>query len=87
MRRIIHMDEKEIEQEFRKIEYELKFNKPDSTPYPPDLVKRREFLLFAQVHLSNILDAKSKKDKWKERFETEIYDRIMGIYYNWDKDE
>ena len=54
------MNKKQIEQEFKKIDYEIRFNKPDFAPYPPDLVKRREYLLFAQVHLSNILDAKLK---------------------------
>ncbi len=81
------MNKKEIEQEFKKIDYELRFNKPDFTPYPPDLIKRREFLLFAQVHLSNILDAKFRKDKWDEKFETEMYNKVMEIYYNWGKDE
>lgn len=76
---------KEIEQEFKKINHELRVNKPESVPYPPDLIKRREFLLFAQVHLNNILDAKSKKDRWYERFETEMYSKAMEIYYNWDK--
>ncbi|OYD17555.1 hypothetical protein CH333_00420 [candidate division WOR-3 bacterium JGI_Cruoil_03_44_89] len=77
------MNKKQIEQEFKKIDYELRFNKPDFAPYPPELVKRREFLLFAQVHLSNILDAKLKKDKWDERFETEMYNKVIEIYYNW----
>ena len=56
-------------------------------PYPSDLVKRREFFLFAQVHLCNILYAKSKKDKWCENFETEMYNKVMGIYYNWGNKE
>jgi len=81
------MNKKQIEEEFKKIDYELRFNKPDFAPYPPGLVKRREFLLFAQVHLSNILDDKSKKDGWDERFETEMYNKVMEIYYNWDKNE
>ena len=81
------MTKKEIEWEFKKIDYELKVNKPDSVPCPPDLVRRNEFLLFAQVHLSNILNAKSKKDRWCERFETEMYNKVMEIYYNWDKNE
>ena len=79
------MEKKQIEREFQKIDYELRVNKPDSVPYLPDLIKRREFLLFAQVHLNNILDAKSKKDKWEERFETEMYNKVMKIYYNWEK--
>ncbi|PIP11952.1 MAG: hypothetical protein COT45_01725 [bacterium (Candidatus Stahlbacteria) CG08_land_8_20_14_0_20_40_26] len=78
------MNKKQIEQEFKKIDYEIRFNKPDFAPYPPDLVKRREYLLFAQVHLSNILDAKLKKDKWDESFETEMYNKVMKIYYNWN---
>ena len=76
------MTRKEIELKFKKIGYELRVNKPDSVPYLPNLVKRREFLLFAQVHLSNILNAKSKKHRWSERFGTEIYNKVMEIYYN-----
>ncbi len=79
------MNKKQIEQEFKKIDYEL-HNKPDiEAPYPPDVVKRREFLLFAQVHLNNILEAKLKKDKWDEKFETDMYRIEMEIYHNWDK--
>lgn len=79
------MQKEQIKREFKKIDYELRVNKPDSAPYPPDLVKRRGLLLFAQVHLSNILGAKLKKDKWDERFETEMYNKVMKIYYNWNK--
>lgn len=71
------MKKEHIENEFRQIDYELRVNKPDSAPYPPDLVKKRVFLLFAQVHLNNILDAKLKKDIWNERFETEMYNKVM----------
>lgn len=78
------MTRKEIEQEFKKINYELRANKPDSAPYPLGLVKRREYLLFAQVHLGNILGAKLKRDEWEERFETEMYSKVMEIYYNWN---
>lgn len=79
------MNKKQIEKEFEKIDYELRVNKPDSAPYPQDFVKQRELLLFGQVHLSNILDAKLKKDKWYERFETEMYNIVMENYHNWDK--
>lgn len=81
------MNKKQIDEEFKKIIYELRINKPDSTPYPPDIVKRREFLLFAQVHLNNILEAKSKKDKCDEKFETEMFNKVMEIYYNWNTNE
>ncbi|MDD2890877.1 MAG: hypothetical protein PHE49_09625 [bacterium] len=75
------MTKKQIKQEYKKITTELRFNKPKIAPYPPEIVKRREFLLFAQVHLGNILGAKSKKEKRKERFETEMYNKIMEFYY------
>ena len=81
------MNKKQIEREFKKIDYELRVNRPNIAPYPPDIVKRRENLLFAQVHLSNILGAKIKKYKWDEEFETEMYNEVMEIYYNWDKNE
>lgn len=81
------MEKKEIEKEFEKVNYEIRYNKPDVRPYSPSIVKRREFLLFAQVHLVNILDAKKRKDEWDERFETETYNKVMGIYYNWEKNE
>ena len=81
------MEKKEIEREFQKINYELRVNRPDSAPYLPDIVKRREFLLFAQVHLSNILDANLKEDRWSEMFETEMYNKVMEIYYKWGRDE
>lgn len=81
------MTKKEIECEFKKIGCELRVDRPDAVPYSPDLVKRREFLLFAQVHLSNILEAKFKKDEWDERFETQMYNKVIKIYYNWEKSE
>lgn len=82
------MNKKQIEQEWRKIKFEIFENKPKiDGPYPPDIVKRREFLLFAEVHLNNILDAKIKKDKWDEKFETEMYNKVMGIYYGWNQNE
>lgn len=81
------MTRKQIEKEFKKINYELRINVPDFCSYLPDDVKRREYLLFAQVHLSNILGSKIKKDKWDENFETEMYNEVMEIYYNWDKNE
>ncbi|MFC1562884.1 hypothetical protein ACFL4Z_02410 [candidate division KSB1 bacterium] len=81
------MNKIQINKEFKKIKEELILKKPRYSPYQYDLIKKREFLLFAQVHLNNILDAKLKKDKWDERFETEMYNKVMGIYYNWDKNK
>jgi len=80
------MNKKQIEREWEKLKFEVFNNKPKiDGPYPPDIVKRREFLLFAEVHLANILGAKLKKDKWDENFETEMYNKVMETYYSWDK--
>lgn len=80
------MNKKQIEQEWGKLRFKIIENKPKiDGPYPPDIVRRRELLLFTQVHLCNILDAKSKEDKWAEGFETEIYSKVLEIYYNGDK--
>jgi len=81
------MRREQIDKEFKRIDYELRVNRPKFTPYPPHVVKRRELLLFAQVHLSNVLEAKLKKDKWEESFEENMYKVIMSNYYNWDKNE
>jgi len=79
------MRRKQIDEEFKRIDYELRVNRPKSTPYPRDVVKRRELLLFAQVHLSNILEAKLKRNKWEEDFEENMYKIVMSNYYGWDK--
>ncbi len=78
------MRRQQIEKEFKKKDGELRNSKPSFTPYPFNIIKKREFLLFAQVHLNNIVDAKFKRDKWEEKFETEMYDKVMEIYYNWN---
>lgn len=75
------MNKKQVKQEFQKIDYELFVNRPETTPYSPEIVMRRELLLFAQVHLANILDAKARKNKKIEKYEIEMYNAIMGIYY------
>lgn len=80
------MNKKQIEQEWGKLKSKIIENKLKiDGPYPPDSVRRRELLLFAQVHLCNILDAKSKEDKWAKGFETEIYSKVLEIYYKGDK--
>jgi len=80
------MNKKQIEQEWGKLRLKIIENKLKiDGPYPPDIVGRRELLLFAQVYLCNILDAKSKEDKWAEGFEAEIYSKVLEIYYNGDK--
>lgn len=82
------MNKKQIEKEWKRLKYEIHKNKPNIVgPYPPAIVKSRELLLFAQVHLSNIISAKNKNDKNAEKFETEIYNTIMSTYYKWGNEE
>jgi hypothetical protein len=78
------MNKKQIELEFQKIDNEIKYNKPIDIPYPPDIIKRIELLLFAQVSLANVLDARRKKDKQKEKLQEALYKTIMSNYYDWD---
>ncbi len=81
------MNKKEIEEEYKKLSFELLENKPKiKPPYPPDIVKRRELLLLAQVHLNNILGIQLKKDGHNEQFEIEMYHKIMETYHNWGRD-
>jgi hypothetical protein len=79
------MNKKQIKQEFKKIDHEFRFNKPDFAPYPPDLVKRRELLLFAQVHLANVLGAKLENDEKEEKYQESLYRAVMSMYDNWNK--
>ena len=67
------MTKRQIDREYEKIDYEIRANKPSISPYPPDIVKRRELLLYAQVHLANIFDAKKQRDKIKASLEEFLY--------------
>jgi len=75
------MTKKEIDREFKKIDYELRVNKPDTAPYPPEVVKRRELLLYAQVYLAEMSWAKKCKDWETYRLHTEAYFLVMSKYY------
>jgi len=81
------MNKKQIGQEFQKIDNELRCGKYSIASFSPDVIKRRELLLFAQVCLSDMFVAKKKKDKASENFQESLYETIMSNYYNWDKDE
>jgi len=81
------MNKKQIKQEFKKIDYEFRFNKPAITPYPSNIIKKRELLLYAQATLSNILAEKLKKDKNNEKFQESLYKVIISNYYKWDNNE
>jgi hypothetical protein len=70
-------------QEWKKLNFELFENRPKTDkPYPPEIVKRRTLLLYAQVHLAEAEWAKKCKDLETERLHTEAYNRVMSEYYN-----
>lgn len=56
------MNKKQIKKEWERLNYELLKSKPEiEGPYPSNIVRKRELLLFAQVHLSNIIDARQEE--------------------------
>ena len=76
------MTKKEIDQEFKNTTLELHKGLPSDKPFPPDVVRRRELLLFAQVHLIKILDAKHNKDRLAEIVHLGLYNVFKFHYYN-----
>ena len=79
------MTEKQIKQEWQRLNFEVFENKPKTDkPYPSDVVKRRELLLFAQVHLAEISWAIKCKDLETERLHTAAYNLVMSKYYDWE---
>lgn len=79
------MTKKQLIMEWKRLDYELFENRPKTDkPYPPAIVERRELLLFAQVHLSEIEWAKKCRDKKAESYHTKMYYKIMQKYYAYD---
>jgi len=79
------MTKKQIDKEYQKIRYEIHYNKPNiDSPYPKEIVQKREYLLYAQCALSNLLEAKQKKNKKQELLYEEIYNNING-HIEWKK--
>lgn len=77
------MTKEQIEKEFKKIDFELRENKPNVIGvFPDEIVKRRELLLLAQVALNNIIGAKQAKNRKEEEFYEDIYQKIIGYYYS-----
>lgn len=75
------MDRIQVEQEWQKIDCELRLAKPHFAPYPPHIVRRRELLLYAQVHLAEISWAQKCNDSDTEKIHTEAYYSVMLEYY------
>ncbi len=88
MKKIINnrIPQKQLSKEWQKLNYEIYENRPKTDkPYPRDMVKRRELLIYAQVHLAEISWAKKCKDWETERLHTEAYNLVMQKYYEWEK--
>jgi len=66
------MNRRQINQEFKKITQEI-HNRSKVSPYPLEIVRKRELLLFAEAHLGNILEAKRKKQDIKNFFWSQLY--------------
>ena len=76
------MDRKQLSREWQRLNFEIFENRPKTDkPYLPYVVKRRELLLYAQVHLAEILQAKKSKNLETERLNTGAYNLIMSEYY------
>lgn len=75
-----------IKKEFIELKREIFKNiKKPKFNYTDKIVRKREILLALQVFLGNITEAKRKKEKIKEAFETEIYKRLKEFYYSYNK--
>ncbi len=80
------MTKKQIKKEWERLNFEIFENRPKTDkPYPSHIVKRRELLLYAQVHLSEISWAKRCNDREKERISTNLYNFVMAKYYEYEK--
>ncbi|MBM3251271.1 MAG: hypothetical protein FJZ11_00615 [Candidatus Omnitrophica bacterium] len=75
---------KQIDKEFKVIKSEIYKRPQVETPYPKEIVSRRELLLFAQVQLSKIIRAKQSKNIKEELFYTELYETTIRHYFDWN---
>lgn len=66
-----------LKREWDKLKYEIHNNKPKCDgPYPDEIIKTREWLLYAQVELGNIEADQNAK------FHKELYNIIMKHYFD-----
>ena|GEM_PF-1873505 len=58
-------------------------------PFPQYEIKRREIILLRQVTVYKILEAREKREKHLELFNTEIYDAMTSLLqsYKYNEDE
>lgn len=79
------MTKKQLLGEWKKLDFELFENKPKTNrPFPFSIVKRRELLLFAQVHLAEIGWAIKCENIAAEIYHIAMYSSIISKYYAYD---
>lgn len=66
--------------EWKILKNEIFNNKPQEAPYPQNVVKRRELLLFAESFLAKYQSAVSLKYK---DFFRDLYRSTMKAYFAW----
>ena len=72
----------QIVREWKRLDFELFENRPNTDkPYPPEVVEKRQLLLYAQVHLAEVSWAKKYKNLKDEQFHIELYNLVMSKYY------
>jgi len=69
------MTKKRLQKEWKKIISEVHDKPKCQTPYPSEVVRVRELLLFAEVILGKI------ETRDKVTFHEELYEKIMPEYY------
>lgn len=80
------MNNKDIKKEYAELKKEIFKNiKKTKINYKDKIVWQREILLALQVYLGNIIEAKRRKDKEKEFFDTEVYKKLKKFYYSYNK--
>lgn len=76
------MTDRNIEQQWEKLRFEILKNKPKlKWPYPPEIVRRRDLLVYAQVYFEKIMLAKQEQDEILENYYCEKYFDTMAEYY------
>jgi hypothetical protein len=79
------MTQKQVTKEWKRLNFELFGNRlKTDKPYPPEIVKRRELLLYAQVHLAEISWAKKCRDLEALRLHSKAYELVMSKYYEFE---
>lgn len=79
------MTKKQLLGEWKKLDFELFENKPEANkPYPRNTVERRELLLFAQVHLAELMWAMKSENIPAEIYHTAMYSSVIKKYFAYE---